>query len=1284
MNMQRWQHLTWKWTAGVIAALVILCATLVGLFRLFAPLVPGYRTQVQVWASRALGRPVNIAAMGAQWGLYGPEVTLEKVELLSRDRQRVVVTAREIRLGYTLGALLHARLSRPNRIILIQPQLVLERDANGNFGIRGLEPASVATNWRKVATEIFAQNAQLRVRSGEITLLDRRRPTTPLLFSDIRLDVDNSADNHKLSGHLLLPAALGRSLSFAGGVQGQALKPDTWQWQTDMQGIALNVPQLLFYWPAFSGRLSSGLLDLSASVSGSGARVNRLSADINARQVIPTGYTPPHSGFSLLSGRLNWNRSATGWVLAGSNIELQHGQDIWPASNFNLQYVRGTDGNLSWSGDAGFLRLQDLVTLATWLPADALSDRERLLRLSPSGDLTNLSFQARWSGKSLDNWSLGGRFNNLGLHADGDIPGFSGLNGELKANQDDGSLQLDSQHATAMFPHLFRGALSATTLGALVKFHHDHQGWNISTDDFSAANADLQVQAKGSLLLPADGSSPLIDLQANAQNVNAKNKSVYFPVGIMSKQVVEWLDSAIVGGQVPSGSLVLRGKLDDFPFDNGRGLFDIRFHLINGTLDYAGGWPPVEHLEADVEFKNQGMNVAVQHGTLLDDDISGASARFVDLRRGILEIKGTARGSAATALTFLRSGPLKQRFGHSLESLKAKGRSDVSLSLALPVKHMQQFKLDGHARLQDVSVSMANLPKWQLSRLNGDVNFTADGVSSDKLQGMLLGEPLAISLRPDGKQDMTLITVEGGANAAFLSAALPEPFQKTLTGNAAWQLIGRISNHPTAHGQGLSFTLTSKLQGLGVDLPAPFGKAPESAVPLDASMSLTGDQRMLVQVRYGDNMNGLYRFNNENDGWRFDRGDLVLGAGPPVLPVAGGLMLTGSLPEFSLDAWKSYAVQSGASAEKLLPPFLRGLDVEVNHFTALGQAVDNLHVRLVRDISAWKLGLTSNAIAGQISLPYQVDAAHPIIADMQRVTWIRKATKPGSNPASVPLKPGDVPPLRIAVKQLRYNDMTLDNVQAELEQQPNGVNLKTLSISNPAFSLTSNGRWTAQADGAQQSTLVVQIKSSDLEKTLQSFGYAPGITGDQGELQASLSWGGGPFADILPTLNGKLHVQLKDGRLLEVKPGAGRLFGLLSINALPRRLLLNFSDVLGKGFGYDSIQGDFLIERGDAYTSDLVVSGPAAKIHMVGRIGLVKHDFNEALIVDSSVGSTLPVLGALAASSMGVGAVLFILTEIFKKPLTTAGEIRYRLTGTWDNPVLTKVVEPQPAANGRH
>ena len=1281
--MQRWHHFTWKMTVGMIVAVVLLFATLMGLFRLVAPLVPGYRQQVQTGASQALGRPVSITAVGALWGLYGPEVTLEKVEILSRDGKRVVVTAREIRLGYTLGAMLHARFSRPNRIILIQPQLVLERDINGNLSLRGLEPTSVPTDWRQVAKEIFEQNAEALVRGGEITLIDKGSSAPPLVFSNIRLNVDNTADSHKVSGSLVLPELLGSHLSFAGDIQGQAIKSETWQWQADVQGTALAVPQWLSYWPAFSGRFRSGLLDVKAGVSGLGAGLNRLQAEVRAQRLVPAN-SASQQGFDLLSGTVNWSRRSDGWVLNGNHMVLQRKQEIWPNSSFNLRYAHGTDGGESWSGDASFLRLQDMVTLAAWLPSVIVSDRGRLLRLLPSGDISNVNFQARRTGKSIDNWSLTGSFTKLGLRADGAIPGFSGLSGQLSIDQDQGSLQLTGEDATVDFPQLFRGPIAATTLGAQVQFHHDGQGWHISTDDFSAANADLRVTAKGTFLLPADGSSPSIDLQANARDVDARSKSEYLPVGIMPKEVVTWLDSAIAGGQVPSGSLILRGKLQDFPYDKGGGLFDIRFHLVNGVLDYADGWPPVQGLEADIEFKNQGMSGTVQHGTLMGDDISGATANFADLRQGILAINGTARGSAAAALSFLRSAVLRQDIGHSLDSLTVNGRSDVSLSLVLPVEQIKAYTLDCVARLRDVTVDVANRPKLQLSQLNGDVTITRDGISSDKLKGKLFGEPVTINLRPEAKQDRTVVKAEGGANAAYLSAAMPESFQKSLSGSTTWKLSGSIPNSHGTRSKSLSLTLTSDLSGLGIDLPVPLEKAAETRIPLSASINYSGDRGMLLQFRYGGIMDGVSLFKNENGSWRLERGDLVIGAGQPSLPATGGLMVSGSLPEFSLDAWKPYAVQSGSPSTQSLPAWLQGIDMKVNHFTGFEQGIDNLHMQLARDTSIWNLALTSDAVAGNITLPYVVDNAHPITADMQHVIWVHKPTNTENNPTPSTLTPGDVPPLQITVKQLRINDLNLDNVKAELEQQPQGVSLKSFSITNAAFSLSSSGSWVTQPDGMQQSTLDVQIKSSNIEKTLQAFGYAPGIDAKQGELQTSLTWPGSPFDSIPPILNGKLHIQLKDGRLLEVKPGAGRLFGLLSINALPRRLLLNFSDVFGKGFAFDSISADFLIQHGDAYTTNMLVSGPAAKIHMVGRIGLAKRDFDEALVVDSSVGASLPVLGAIAASSVGVGAVLYILTEIFKKPLAAAGEVRYHLTGTWDNPVLTRVEDTKRASNDKH
>ena len=59
---------------------------------------------------------------------------------------------------------------------------------------------------------------------------------------------------------------------------------------------------------------------------------------------------------------------------------------------------------------------------------------------------------------------------------------------------------------------------------------------------------------------------------------------------------------------------------------------------------------------------------------------------------------------------------------------------------------------------------------------------------------------------------------------------------------------------------------------------------------------------------------------------------------------------------------------------------------------------------------------------------------------------------------------------------------------------------------------------------------------------------------------------GAPRDDLLESLDGEVQVRIGSGQLAEVKPGAGRVFGLMSIAALPRRLALDFRDVFGKGF----------------------------------------------------------------------------------------------------------------------
>jgi uncharacterized protein YhdP len=144
-------------------------------------------------------------------------------------------------------------------------------------------------------------------------------------------------------------------------------------------------------------------------------------------------------------------------------------------------------------------------------------------------------------------------------------------------------------------------------------------------------------------------------------------------------------------------------------------------------------------------------------------------------------------------------------------------------------------------------------------------------------------------------------------------------------------------------------------------------------------------------------------------------------------------------------------------------------------------------------------------------------------------------------------------------------------------------------------------------------------------------------------------------------------VDIGEGKLAEVDPGAGRVFGLMSITALPRRLSLDFSDVFDTGFGFDQIAGEFRLVNGDAFTCNLTLTGPAADVGIIGRAGLESRDYDQAAVVSANVGNTLPVAGLLLGGPQ-IAAALLVFSQLFKKPLQGVGQVFYTMSGSWDEP----------------
>ncbi|HTE39310.1 MAG TPA: AsmA-like C-terminal region-containing protein, partial [Steroidobacteraceae bacterium] len=206
-----------------------------------------------------------------------------------------------------------------------------------------------------------------------------------------------------------------------------------------------------------------------------------------------------------------------------------------------------------------------------------------------------------------------------------------------------------------------------------------------------------------------------------------------------------------------------------------------------------------------------------------------------------------------------------------------------------------------------------------------------------------------------------------------------------------------------------------------------------------------------------------------------------------------------------------------------------------------------------------------------------------------------------------------------------------------------------------------------------KSSIELDVASTDVADTLRAFNYRDLITGKRANAHATLTWPGGVDDDLLGRSSGTVQIEMFDGQLLSVNPGgAGRMLGLLSIGALPRRLSLDFSDVTEKGFSFDKIHADFQFVDGDAFTNNLLLSGPQAEVGIVGRTGFGKRDYDQTAVVAGDIGGSLSVAGAVVGGPV-LGAAVLAFSRLFKEPLKGVTRRYYRISGPWENPSVDRI-----------
>ncbi|MDQ8040084.1 MAG: DUF3971 domain-containing protein, partial [Rickettsiella sp.] len=228
----------------------------------------------------------------------------------------------------------------------------------------------------------------------------------------------------------------------------------------------------------------------------------------------------------------------------------------------------------------------------------------------------------------------------------------------------------------------------------------------------------------------------------------------------------------------------------------------------------------------------------------------------------------------------------------------------------------------------------------------------------------------------------------------------------------------------------------------------------------------------------------------------------------------------------------------------------------------------------------------------------------------------------------------EIPKINLLAQEVSYNQINFGSVQLKLRPLLGGVAIRELQAGNASYHLIARGTWHRQDN--KLTTILGQLDSPDLSGFLRSWGLPASITAEQAHIRFNLQWPGAPYDVSLPKLRGNFSFNASNGQILDVgssaeaKLGFGRLLTFLSLQSLGRRLKLDFSDLKAKGFDYTSLQGNFTLRNGNAFTRNVAIEGPVASIAITGRIGLNAKDYDLIIKVVPHFTSSLPVIVGLA------------------------------------------------------
>lgn len=751
------------------------------------------------------------------------------------------------------------------------------------------------------------------------------------------------------------------------------------------------------------------------------------------------------------------------------------------------------------------------------------------------------------------------------------------------------------------------------------------------------------------------------------------------------------------------------------------------FQQLNGQLIFEGQGLRI----ANASAKLSGVGTGLFQLDQVDGEIPD-----LDNPDPVLTIGGKGAGPLDDLLQFIHASPVEQWTGHMLEAAKAQGRASLNLSLVLPLLRIADASVVGKVEInaQDQTTLALGEGIPALQSAAGHIDFTEASLSVDA-SARAWGQPVQIKSTTDAV-GMTRFVANGQFGAAAFKQAKEWPVLMRVANFMQGQtpvvvtvtLPKRNVNLNQQRRPRPEVQITSDLNGLALMLPAPLNKPMAASWPLQIIQrddDSAGADQLMFSLKSADlSLQGNWHRMLDGKQRVVDRGVLQLSQGK-ALPISSkvgpGVTANLSLPTLNLQEWdnvwtrwQGLSPNAGASANSNragAEPAASDFDAWLPRQITLRSDAVSWQAYTLNDVSlrlqhaeqdTWQASVTARELAGDIAWTKDVAASAPGAGNAYRLqAKLARLSVPKTDVpvmdeavASKLLTEGasKVPALDLVINAFEWRGLPLGRLEVQAVNRvvtnPGQApipewRLTRLNLSNPDAQLQATGNWvligSQQADSDKltaapqsRSAFTFNLALNSSGDLLTRFGLPKTVRNGKGQMTGQLGWLGSPLKPDLATMSGDMKIVINEGQFLKVDPGAARLLGVLSLQALPRRLLFDFRDLFQQGFAFDRIDGNVGLEKGVASTRNLRMSGVQAVVLMEGSANLRTETQDLRVFVVPEINAGTASL-AYAVINPAIGLGTFVAQMLLRKTVEKANTREFKITGPWADPTVVQV-----------